>query len=239
MSTKRKCQLILVMKGKDLFPQVGPVSCMLLSPGTNGYRERSLPTAAAFKRELYPCWDKGVPLRLLPGLQVTTHLPTREKAHWTHQLQPGQRGWGRGGQLWRSSSSLCTDQPEDSGALSDFPGSLLCPCIYRKRRSGKSQGRDQNTFLGCIVDNTLFLNKGKEAEKATGRRGERGWHAASPAAHWTQAKRGASLWRILPRGGSLNPLIRMFSLGVHPIQGHRQPVIRVLSHVSLVMWLLT
>lgn len=172
MSAKRKCQIILVMKGKDLFPQVGPVSCMLLSPGTNGCRERSLPTAAAFKRELYPCWDKGVPLRLLPGLQVTTHLPTWEKAHWTHQLQPGQRGWGRGGQLWRSSSSRCTDQPEDSGALSDFLGSLLCPCIYRKRRSGKSQGRDQNAFLGCIIDNTLFLNKGKEAEKATGRRAE-------------------------------------------------------------------
>lgn len=174
MSAKRKCQIILVMKGRELFPQVGPVSCLLLSPGTNVCRERFVSAAATFKRELRLRWDKGVPLPLLPGLQVTTHLPTREKAHWTHHVQPGQRGWGRGGQLWRSSSSWCTDGGPAWGlrALSDFPGSQLCPCIYRKRRSGKSQGRDQNTFLGCIIDNTLFLNKGKEAEKATGRRGE-------------------------------------------------------------------
>ena len=149
---------------------------MLLSLGTSGCRERSVPTAAAFKRELYPHWDKGVPLRLLPGLQVTIYLPTWErKTTWFPPLgslgSKDEEGQGSYGGLHLPGVQT-VDQPEDSGALSNFPGSLLCPCIYRKRRSGKSQGRDQNAFLGCIIDNTLFLNKGKEAEKATGRRGE-------------------------------------------------------------------
>ena len=172
MSAKRKCQIILIMKGRELFPQVGPVSCLLLSPGTNVCRERSVSAAAAFKRELHPRWDKGVPLPLLPGLQVTTHLPTGEKAHGTHHVQPGQRGWGRGGQLWRSSSSWGTDGGPAWGLWAFSPTSLdLSSALVFIERGGAGSHRAE-IRMGCIIDNTLFLHKGKEAEKATGRRGE-------------------------------------------------------------------
>ena len=90
------------------------------------------------------------------------------RAAWAARMRKGRAAMEvfifLGHRRWTSLRTL--------GSLSDFPGSQLCPCIYRKRRSGKSQGRDQNAFLGCIIDNMLFLNKGKEAEKATGRRGE-------------------------------------------------------------------
>lgn len=129
------------------------------------------------------------------------------------------RMWGRGGAAMEVFIFPVHRPAWGLGALSDFPGSLLCPCIYRERGGAGSLGsRDQNAFLGCIVDNTLFLNKREGGWEGNRKKG-RGWHAASPAAHWTQAKGGASLWRILPRERSLNPLIRMFSLRFTPFKG--------------------
>lgn len=50
----------------------------------------------------------------------------------------------------------------------------LCSALVFIERGGAGSHRAEirTLLLGCIIDNTLFLNKGKEAEKATGRRGE-------------------------------------------------------------------
>lgn len=109
--------------------------------------------------------------------------------------------------------------------LSDSPRPQLCPCIYKKRGTRKSQGGGQNAVLWLNNRRHTTSQKGNEAVKVTGSRGQ-GWLEAFPTAHWIQAKGGTSLWRILPLGVSLNTLRRIFSSGVNPIQGHEQPVSR-------------
>lgn len=109
--------------------------------------------------------------------------------------------------------------------LSDSPRPQLCPCIYKNRGTRKSQGGGQNAVLWLNNRQHTISKKGNKAGKVTGSRGQ-GWLEVFPTAQWIQAKGGTSLWRILPLGGSLNTLTRIFSSGVNPIQGHEQPVIR-------------
>ena len=172
MSAKRKYQIILVMKGRELFPQVGPVCCFPWGPAAAG---RGLYLLLLLLNGSYIHIGTKVSLCVssLVCKLPSTCPPGRRLTELTKCSLGSKDEEGQGSYGGLHLPGVQTvDQPEDSGALSNFPGSLLCPCIYRKRRSGKSQGRDQNAFLGCIIDNTLFLNKGKEAEKATGRRGE-------------------------------------------------------------------